>query len=168
MSEYTYQEVMEAAKRMHETYSCLPACSGCPMKSSNISHCRRVAFEHPKEFAETAMTWNEEHQIGVNEFSTDQERQIDEVMNAAENLIRVLCTKPKYLLGSPLRNYYITGKELPPIHPSEVADYVADMIEAKYGERINIFFPTHLEMKATDGRILEYVRDTYGAAVCSE
>ena len=90
VNEYSYQEVMETAKRMHETYSCLPGCAGCPMKGTNIAHCRKVAFEHPEKFSEIVMGWGEEHQFGVNEFSADQERQIDAVMNAAEELIRGL------------------------------------------------------------------------------
>ncbi len=52
MTEHFYNEVLETAKRMHETYSCFPACSGCPMQETNIAHCRKVAFENPNQFAE--------------------------------------------------------------------------------------------------------------------
>src|SRR5574344_2459453 len=66
MSDHSYREVMETAKRMHESYSCFPACSGCPMKGTNISHCRKIAFEHPEEFSRIVMNWGEEHKLGEN------------------------------------------------------------------------------------------------------
>lgn len=168
MTEHFYNEVMETAKRMHETYSCFPACSGCPMQGTNIAHCRKVAFENPNQFAELVMGWAKEHQLGINEFSSDQERQIDTVMNAAESLIRALLIKPDYLAGSPLKDYYKTGEELPPIHPSEVADHVADMIVAKLGDIVNVYFPVHIEDEHKDGRIIEHVRDTYDESICNE
>lgn len=168
MSEHSYQEVMETAKRMHETYSCFPACSGCPMKSSNISHCRKVAFEHPEKFAEIVMGWGEEHKLGVNEFSADQERQIDAVMNAAENLIRVLLKKPGYLAGSPLKDYYEAEDEFPPVCSSEAAVCVADMIrDGRFGI-VNVFFPMRIEDETRDGRIVKRVRDTYNDPICNE
>lgn len=117
-----------------------------------------------KSLPKTVMDWGETHKPGVNEFGPDQEKQIDAVMNAAENLIRVLVRKPDYLANSSLKNYYKTGEELPPIHPSEVADRVADMI----GDSVNVFFPVHIEDEIRDGQIIEHVRDTYNDPVCNE
>ena len=165
----SYQEVMETAKRMHERYSCKPSCGDCPLGNSNIAHCRKVAFENPDMFAELVMKWGETHQIGVNEFSIHQERQIDEVLEAAERLVRVLVAKPIYLLGTQLRGFNdprLSDDIFLRSAASEIADVAADLLARK---NVNVFFPIHIEESSgvyTSG--IQHVRDTYNDPICNE
>ncbi len=170
MSNYSYDEVMETAKRMHERYSSTPLCGDCPLGNSNIAHCRKVAFEHPDEFAKIVMEWGEKHRLGVNEFNKDQERQIDAVIEAAENLIRIMILKPDYLKRTNLKGWNDEKDGQYPILPSEIADIVADCISQT---KTNVFFPVHIEEGEMNGKrighfIDDYVRDTYNDPICNE
>ena len=55
-----YMDVMRAFKRMCHFENCATA-TGCPMNCSNLSQCRKFAFERPAEFENRVMKWAEEH-----------------------------------------------------------------------------------------------------------
>jgi hypothetical protein len=114
------------------------------------------------------MEWGVTHQVGMNEFSVHQEQQIDEVLEAAERLVRVLVTKPAYLLGTQLRKFdeiRFNEDGFLKNAASEIADITADLLVKK---NVNVFFPVHLENETGNGRIIEHVRDTYNDPICNE
>ena len=57
-----FQDVMEQFDRMCWYYQRKRECPmACPMNGVNISQCRKVAFEKPKETEEIVMKWAAEH-----------------------------------------------------------------------------------------------------------
>lgn len=57
-----FQDVMEQFDRMCWYYKRKCECPmACPMNGVNISQCRKVAFEKPKETEEIVMQWAAEH-----------------------------------------------------------------------------------------------------------
>ena len=57
-----FQEVHRQFDRMCWYYRRKRECPmGCPMNGVNISQCRKIAFERPKETEEIVMQWAAEH-----------------------------------------------------------------------------------------------------------
>lgn len=81
------------------------------------------------------------------EFDETQLAQLDEIENAAQSLIDVLCEVPDYLKES------CTQDGLKP-HPMLVAEAVARILKE---DMSCVFFPTHVE--ETDGT--NYISDLY-------
>ena len=60
----SFQEVIKQFDRMCWHYQRKRECPmGCPMNGVNISQCRKVAFEEPKETEEIVMKWAAEHPV---------------------------------------------------------------------------------------------------------
>lgn len=61
-----FQEVMRQINRMCWHYQRKRECPmGCPMNGVNISQCRKIAFEEPKETEKIVMSWAAEHPDAV-------------------------------------------------------------------------------------------------------
>lgn len=59
-----FQDVMKQFDRMCWYYQRKRKCPmACPMNGVNISQCRKVAFEEPKETEEIVMAWAAEHPV---------------------------------------------------------------------------------------------------------
>lgn len=59
-----FSKVMEQFHRMCWYYQRKRDCPmGCPMNGVNISQCRKVAFDEPKETEEIVMGWAAEHPV---------------------------------------------------------------------------------------------------------
>ncbi len=57
-----WMEVMNRLDRMCRHYQRKHECPmGCPMSGVNISQCRKIAFERPKETEEIVVQWAAEH-----------------------------------------------------------------------------------------------------------
>ena len=62
LEQHSFQEVMAHFQRMCKYYQRKQECPmACPMNGVNISQCRKVAFEKPKETEEIVMAWAKEH-----------------------------------------------------------------------------------------------------------
>lgn len=56
-----YGNVMKEFRRMCWHYRREFKCDGYPLGGTNISQCRRFAFDEPQEFEATVMQWVSEH-----------------------------------------------------------------------------------------------------------
>ena len=64
LEQHSFQEVMAHFQRMCKYYQRKQECPmACPMNGVNISQCRKVAFEEPKETEEIVMAWAAEHPV---------------------------------------------------------------------------------------------------------
>ena len=88
----------------------------------------------------------------TNEFTEDQETQIEIVHNCVTALLDSMLAVPDYLKESNLQG--LREFEDAPIKESEIADVVADYLAMKGVG--NIFYPIHVE-----GSLEEWIQDTY-------
>jgi nucleoside-diphosphate-sugar epimerase len=88
----------------------------------------------------------------TSEFSREQENQIDLVQGIVGDLLDAMLARPEYLKDSGLKRFDVNSIQ---VHPSEVADIVAEYLSKK--KIGNVYYPTHTEL--LDGT--EWISDTF-------
>lgn len=88
----------------------------------------------------------------TNEFTKEQESQIEIVHNSVVALLSSMLAVPDYLKGTNIKG--LGDFEDAPIPESEIADVVANYLRTR--NIGNIFYPTHVE-----GSLEEWIQDTY-------
>lgn len=61
--EYSFVEVLNQFERMCNRYNGHNKCIGCPLAGTNISQCRKIAFDQTERFVRIVMVWAAEHPV---------------------------------------------------------------------------------------------------------